>query len=67
MALSGEIAHLDRVDFSGLRTNGFEVDRGTIDHVSFRGAKATVAEPLSEQAASGRRTLVVPSGLGRQI
>ena len=53
-------AHLDRVDFSGLRTNGFEVDRGTIDHVSFRGAKATVAEPLSEQAASGRRTLVVP-------
>ena len=53
-------AHLDRVDFSGLRTNGFEVARGTMDHVSFRGAKATVAVPLSEQAASGRRALVVP-------
>jgi uncharacterized protein YjbI with pentapeptide repeats len=31
-----------------------------MDHVSFRGAKATVAVPLSEQAASGRRALVVP-------
>lgn len=53
-------AHLDGVDLSGLQTHGFEVDRGSMDHVSFRGAKATVAVPLSEQAASGRRALVVP-------
>ena len=53
-------AHLDGVDLSGLRTDGFEVDRGTMDHVSFHGAKATVAVPLSEEAAFGRNGIVVP-------
>ena len=52
--------HLDHVDLSGLRTNGFAVDHGTLDYVSFHGADATVAAPLSELAGRAQRALVVP-------